>query len=43
MAACTHLDSIRDVTPSTPQGCTEYLQTGSSENWRWCYVGAAIV
>lgn len=85
MATCTHLDQIQDVSPSTPEGCTEYLQSGSSwvhlreclscghigccdsspnrhasahfrqsshplmqsfepgEDWRWCYVDAAIV
>ncbi len=85
MATCTHLDQIQDVTPSTPEGCTECLQTSSSwvhlreclscghvgccdsspnrhatahyhesdhpvmqsfqpgEDWRWCFVDAAIV
>jgi uncharacterized UBP type Zn finger protein len=85
MATCTHLDQIQDVTPSTPEGCTECLQSGSGwvhlreclscghigccdsspnrhatahfessdhpvmasfepdEDWRWCYVDAAIV
>ena len=27
-APCTHLDQIRDVTPRTPEGCEECLQTG---------------
>jgi uncharacterized UBP type Zn finger protein len=27
--ACTHLDEIREVTPRTPNGCEECLQTGS--------------
>ena len=26
---CTHLDTVRDVTPTTPQGCEECLATGS--------------
>ena len=26
---CTHLDQIRAVTPRTPNGCEECLQTGS--------------
>ena len=26
---CTHLDSIRDVSPRTPDGCEECLKTGS--------------
>jgi uncharacterized UBP type Zn finger protein len=25
---CTHLDQIRPVTPSTPEGCQECLATG---------------
>jgi hypothetical protein len=28
---CTHLDQIREVTPSSP-GCEECLQTGDSSN-----------
>lgn len=85
MATCTHLDQIRDVSPSTPEGCTECLQIGArwvhlreclsgghvgccdpspnrhatahfqssyhpvmasfepGEDWRWCYLDAAIV
>jgi uncharacterized UBP type Zn finger protein len=27
--ACTHLDSVRDVRPRTPQGCEECLAMGS--------------
>jgi uncharacterized UBP type Zn finger protein len=27
--ACTHLDTIRDVAPRTPEGCEECLATGS--------------
>jgi uncharacterized UBP type Zn finger protein len=27
---CTHLDQIRDVTPRTPDGCKECLQTGDT-------------
>lgn len=30
MNACTHLDQIRNVTPSTPNGCTDCLAIGSS-------------
>lgn len=28
-SGCTHLDSIRDVRPSTPAGCEDCLRTGS--------------
>jgi len=28
---CTHLDQIRDVTPNTPEGCEECLQSG--DDW----------
>jgi len=28
MSTCTHLDQIHDVTPSTPDGCTECLKSG---------------
>ncbi len=31
MSECTHLDQMREVTPSTRDGCTECLQTGG----RW--------
>src|SRR6266542_1556698 len=31
MAVCTHLDQIKDVTPSTTEGCTECLKTG--DHW----------
>lgn len=27
---CSHLDQIRDVTPMTPDGCTECLKSGDS-------------
>ena len=27
---CAHLDQIQDVTPRTPNGCEECLQTGGS-------------
>jgi len=27
---CTHLNQIRDVSPRTPDGCEECLQTGST-------------
>ena len=30
MAACTHLNQIRAVTPRTPQGCEECLKIGST-------------
>ncbi len=29
MLTCSHLDQIRDVEPSTPEGCTECLAIGS--------------
>jgi hypothetical protein len=29
---CTHLDQIRDVTPSSTEGCTDCLAIGS-RNW----------
>jgi hypothetical protein len=32
--ACTHLDQIRPVEPSTPDGCTECLAMGS----RWVHL-----
>jgi uncharacterized UBP type Zn finger protein len=28
--SCTHLDQIRDVTPSTTEGCEDCLRIGSS-------------
>ena len=28
---CTHLDQVRDVTPNTPEGCEECLQSG--DDW----------
>ena len=31
MPACTHLDQVREVTPRTPTGCEECLQT--QEHW----------
>ena len=85
IAPSTHLDQVSDVQLSTPDGCTECLQTGDrwvhlreclscghvgccdsspnrhatahfhesghpviesfepGENWRWCFVDAAIV
>lgn len=30
MEECTHLDTIRDVEPSTPDGCQECLEMGDS-------------
>ncbi len=30
MAQCTHLDTVRDVTPGTPKGCEECLATGAT-------------
>ena len=27
---CTHLDQIRDVTPKTPEGCEECLESGDT-------------
>jgi uncharacterized UBP type Zn finger protein len=32
--ACTHLDQIGEVEPSTPEGCTECLAMGS----RWVHL-----
>jgi uncharacterized UBP type Zn finger protein len=34
VSACTHLDQISMVEPSTPEGCTECLATGS----RWVHL-----
>jgi uncharacterized UBP type Zn finger protein len=34
MAACTHMEQIRDVEPVTPEGCQECLETGS----RWVHL-----
>ena len=31
---CPHVNQTRDVQPSTPEGCTECLQTGS----RWVHL-----
>lgn len=31
---CTHLDQIRNVTPRTPEGCEECLQSGD----RWVHL-----
>ncbi|GAB3435047.1 UBP-type zinc finger domain-containing protein [Actinophytocola sediminis] len=28
MAQCAHLDQVRDVSPSTTEGCTDCLATG---------------
>ncbi|MGE5762789.1 MAG: ubiquitin carboxyl-terminal hydrolase 14 [Mycobacterium leprae] len=30
MSGCPHLEQIRNVTPSTPNGCTECLAMGST-------------
>ena len=30
VSGCPHLEQIRDVTPSTPNGCTECLAMGST-------------
>jgi uncharacterized UBP type Zn finger protein len=27
---CSHMDQIRDVSPNTPQGCEECLESGDS-------------
>jgi len=32
--SCTHLDAIRDVAPTTPDGCEECLATGD----RWAHL-----
>lgn len=34
MSGCSHLGSVRAVTPRTPQGCEECLQTGG----RWVHL-----
>jgi uncharacterized UBP type Zn finger protein len=34
VTACTHLDQINAVEPSTPEGCTECLAMGS----RWVHL-----
>lgn len=34
MALCAHLDQIRDVSPSTGDGCTDCLATGG----RWVHL-----
>ncbi len=34
MASCGHLDQIRDVQPSTTEGCTDCLQMGG----RWVHL-----
>jgi len=34
VAVCTHLDSIRDVQPSTTEGCEDCLRIGS----RWVHL-----
>ncbi len=34
MASCAHLDQVRDVQPSTTQGCTDCLRTGA----RWIHL-----
>lgn len=38
MAACSHLDQIRDVTPDTP-GCQECLASGD----RWVHLRMCLV
>jgi hypothetical protein len=50
MSACTHLDQIKDVKPSS-KGCEESSSTGHpvirslerGEDWRRCYVDNAVV
>jgi uncharacterized UBP type Zn finger protein len=36
---CTHLDQIRDVTPKTPNGCEECLQSGDS----WVHLRLCLI
>ncbi len=38
-APCTHLDQIQDVTPKTPNGCEECLQTGD----RWVHLRLCLI
>lgn len=33
-SACTHLDTVRDVTPSSTEGCSQCLATGD----RWVHL-----
>ena len=39
VSGCPHLEQIRDVTPSTPDGCTECLAMGST----WVHLGVPDV
>jgi uncharacterized UBP type Zn finger protein len=36
---CRHLDQIRDVTPRTPNGCEECLQSGDS----WVHLRLCLI
>jgi uncharacterized UBP type Zn finger protein len=33
-AECAHLDQVRDVAPTTPEGCQECLES----NWEWVHL-----
>ena len=33
-AECTHLDQVRDVAPTTPEGCQECLES----HWEWVHL-----
>lgn len=35
---CQHLDQVRDVTPRTPEGCEECLETGG----RWVHLRLCV-
>ena len=36
-STCTHINDVRDVSPSTPDGCEECLETGGQwKNLRLC-------
>ena len=36
---CTHLDEIRDVSPTTPNGCEECLQIGDT----WVHLRLCLI
>lgn len=38
-AQCEHKDQIRDVTPTTPEGCEECLETGD----QWVHLRLCLV
>ena len=36
---CAHMDQVRDVTPSTPEGCEECLQMGDT----WVHLRLCLI